>query len=56
MVINAHDCYLPSHLLKNINAQTLHVRADKSWAEGIEEKYVFIVKEKTLFFETLRKV
>uniref|UniRef100_A0A914CFQ2 DUF38 domain-containing protein n=1 Tax=Acrobeloides nanus TaxID=290746 RepID=A0A914CFQ2_9BILA len=40
--IDANDCYLPSHLLKNINAQTLHVRADKSWAEGIEESSVEI--------------
>uniref|UniRef100_A0A914CFS6 Uncharacterized protein n=1 Tax=Acrobeloides nanus TaxID=290746 RepID=A0A914CFS6_9BILA len=42
MVINAHDCYLPSHLLKNINAQTLHVVALRSWAEGIEESSVEI--------------
>uniref|UniRef100_A0A914D782 Uncharacterized protein n=1 Tax=Acrobeloides nanus TaxID=290746 RepID=A0A914D782_9BILA len=38
VVIKAKDCYLPSHLLKNINAQTLHVDVSRSWAEGIEEK------------------
>uniref|UniRef100_A0A914BVA1 Uncharacterized protein n=1 Tax=Acrobeloides nanus TaxID=290746 RepID=A0A914BVA1_9BILA len=40
--IDANDCYLPSHLLKNINAQTLHVYVKQSWAEGIEESSVEI--------------
>uniref|UniRef100_A0A914DN10 Uncharacterized protein n=1 Tax=Acrobeloides nanus TaxID=290746 RepID=A0A914DN10_9BILA len=42
VVIKAKDCYLPSHLLKNINAQTLHVNASGSWAEVIEESSVEI--------------
>uniref|UniRef100_A0A914BV53 Uncharacterized protein n=1 Tax=Acrobeloides nanus TaxID=290746 RepID=A0A914BV53_9BILA len=40
--IYADDCYLPSHLLKNINAPTLHVYVKQSWAEGIEESSVEI--------------
>jgi hypothetical protein len=32
------------------------VEANRFLAEGIEERYFFIVKEKTWFFETLAKV
>uniref|UniRef100_A0A914BV51 Uncharacterized protein n=1 Tax=Acrobeloides nanus TaxID=290746 RepID=A0A914BV51_9BILA len=46
--IHANNCYLPSHLLENINAQTLHVLAERSWAEGIEESSIEIQANPTI--------